>query len=199
MQIKQCIKTKTCGTKFREDDEEFEIGWCSVCGGPIFLIEEDSIVQNEVAYSSIDEGEKVEVKESAESKTVYIDVNVDGEIIISKEKHEIVDDIDGPRLLVYKGVKLVKIVPIEYDETIIGRYSMSSEPDIDLSAYDREKVTSRKHVLVYKINNEFIARNLSAKNSLHVNKKAIAYGEDYKLQHEDILILSRKFAIEFRD
>lgn len=111
-----------------------------------------------------------------------------------KEKEE----LNADKIVVYVGKKIYKEFPLEYDETIIGRDSVKFTPDIDLSEIDLEGYTSRRHLMIYKEDDRFYARNLSTKNSVHVERDALAQGESKELNDNDLILLSKYIVIVFK-
>lgn len=124
----------------------------------------------------------------------YVDENNNIKFFIEEDLEE---SIEGPRIVIYDGDYVLDVIPIIYEETLIGRKSIDITPEIDLSSIDEERYISRKHALVYKHNDNFYIKRISQKNSLHVNSEAIIDGE-VKLEDQDMIILSRKFALKFR-
>ena len=119
-----------------------------------------------------------------------------GNIIFIDNKE--VQDIKEDKLVVYLSNQIYKEIPLEYDEIIIGRLSSSFEPDVDLSEIDIDRNISRKHLMIYRKNGNLYARNLSTKNSVHVQNQPLMTGEDKKLNDDDIIILSRYLVIRFK-
>lgn len=103
---------------------------------------------------------------------------------------------EGPRILIYKGREIVAVVNLEYDETIIGRQSINSIPDIDMTSIDEDRNVSRQHAMIYKEDGNFYLRKLSASNALHVNTEPVI-DEDVKLNDGDMIVLSRKYGLQF--
>ena len=96
----------------------------------------------------------------------------------------------GPRVIIYKGREIAAVVNLEYDETIIGRQSINSTPDIE------DRNVSRQHAMIYKEDGNFYLRKLSASNALHVNTEPVI-DEDVKLNDGDMIVLSRKYGLQF--
>ena len=69
---------------------------------------------------------------------------------------------------------------------------------MDLSEIDIDRNISRKHLMIYRKNGNLYARNLSTKNSVHVQNQPLMTGEDKKLNDDDIIILSRYLVIRFK-
>ena len=102
----------------------------------------------------------------------------------------------GPRVIIYKGREIAAVVNLEYDETIIGRQSINSTPDIDMTSIDEDRNVSRQHAMIYKEDGNFYLRKLSASNALHVNTEPVI-DEDVKLNDGDMIVLSRKYGLQF--
>ena len=102
----------------------------------------------------------------------------------------------GPRVIIYKGREIAAVVNLEYDETIIGRQSINSTPDIDMTSIDEDRNVSRQHAMIYKEDGNFYLRKLSASNALHVNTEPVI-DEDVKLNDGDMIVLSRKYGLHF--
>lgn len=166
MEKKICIKG-SCGKIYtRENDEEYETRTCCSICGAPVEIDCD-----DAPYEIVEE-----------------------EKIVKKEEE--VYPGEGPRILIYKGREIAAIYNLEYDETLIGRNSIDSTPDIDLSEFDEDRFVSRKHALIYKENNNFYIRKLSSGNSLHVNTEPVL-DEDVMLNDKDMIVLSRKYGLQF--
>ena len=86
---------------------------------------------------------------------------------------------------------------LKYDETIIGRNSSEFTPDIDLQEVDKENATSRKHLLVYKEDDNYYLRNLSKKCSVHIKRyddepRGVPFNESVIIEDGDFIVLSGK-------
>lgn len=206
MRIKQCFNPD-CSIKYREDMDDYNLDNCTKCGAPIIFIECDENFNNFSNPNSSSDNinnymnkDKLELEKDIltqnNDRNVIFKLSANGEIIVT-ENEEINFDLTGPRLIIYSGVTAKDVYEIKYDEVVIGRRNVSEIPDIDLSIYDRNNITSRRHALVYKLRDRFYVRNESSKNSLHVNKKAIAKGEDFRLENGDLIILSRSYVLQF--
>lgn len=103
---------------------------------------------------------------------------------------------EGPRILIYKGREIEAVVNLEYDETIIGRKSINSIPDIDMTEFDDDRNISRQHAMIYKEDGNFYLRKLSHSNALHVNTEPVIE-DDVELQDGDMIVLSRKYGLQF--
>lgn len=197
MITKKC-RNKSCGIQYKEGQDGFELERCKICGAPLLeveiIIEDASDRQEESNYNH-------ESVHNNISKLYYLDdnqyihFNKINEIYL---KDEVKDTYTGPRFIIYEKGRIIQIVPVIYDEIVIGRKCVDSDPEIDLSDIDKERHSSRKHCLVYKLRGEYYIRNTSSKNSVHINTIAVLENEDKKIEESDFIILSRKFALEFR-
>ena len=107
-------------------------------------------------------------------------------------------DFDGDRVQVYLNGKVLRTYPLEYDEMLIGREHEGISPDIDYTSIDMNRFISRRHALIYRQQNEYFIRNLSKKNSVHVNKEVLQEKEFRCLQDGDRIVLSRKYGLVFK-
>ena len=82
--------------------------------------------------------------------------------------------------------------------TSIGRASDVMQVDIDLTNYAGNQV-SRKHAVITQEADGCYITNYSKNHSVHVNKKALAYGQKIRLQSEDSVILSRKILFQYEE
>ena len=99
-------------------------------------------------------------------------------------------------LNVYAGGEKQKTLELLYDETLVGRRSHASHPDLDLSPYDAEKETSRQHVLIYREQGLYHVRVLSARRSVHLNNDRLAPDQEHTLRNGDVIVLSGKIALQ---
>lgn len=144
------------------------------------------------SYEEVEEYGKVA---GSEKSTIFtVDDHGFIHFIDVKENEELNED----KLVIYLSNKIYKEIPLEYDETIIGRHSVSYDPDVDLSPIDPESYTSRKHLMIYRQSNKFYARNLSTKNSVHIENYPLANGEDKELNDNDLIILSKYVVMLFK-
>lgn len=107
-------------------------------------------------------------------------------------------DYKGDRIEFILHGQVVRTYPLEYDEFLIGREHDGVVPDIDYTNFDENRYISRRHALVYRQQNEYFIRNLSTKNSVHVNKEVLKEKEFRCLQDGDRIVLSRKFGLVFK-
>ena len=84
-------------------------------------------------------------------------------MILTKTKEKII----GPRLVCTSASGESKIYPLKKSKLVIGR---SVEADLNLF----DPLVSRKHCVIEKRDNSFIARNVSTTNPLLLNDKEIA-------------------------
>lgn len=194
------------------------------------IICEDSVVYEEDSYDGLTESEDkncfvdieivnnslekssedTEVDEnSLDNEEVSEEDDDDGEIVEFNEEENINEDnidpyegIKGNNLILYKDNEIFKVYELKYDEIIIGRNSSEFTPDIDLQVVDRENITSRKHLLIYKEEDNYYLRNLSKKCSVHIKKyneddpRAVPFNESVIIEDGDFIVLSGKFILE---
>lgn len=193
---------------------DFKSNYCDICGANL-LIEETEIENKNIDLSDILGLPEVDINEELSNKDVSNREVSNKEVHneeISKEPIFIVDslgfihfteykekeELNADKIVVYVGKKIYKEFALEYDETIIGRDSVKFTPDIDLSEIDLEGYTSRRHLMIYKEDDRFYARNLSTKNSVHVERDALAQGESKELNDNDLILLSKYIVIVFK-
>lgn len=161
----------------------------------IINIDEVEIINREESVNLCEEVKEYDkIVEFKENIIFAVDVHGFIHFIDFKEDEELNED----KLVIYVSNKIYKEIPLEYDETIVGRHSVSSDPDVDLSPIDPESYTSRKHLMIYKQNDKFYARNLSTKNSVHIENYPLANGENKELNDNDLIILSKYIVILFK-
>lgn len=183
--IKVCPRPK-CGLKFLEGSEHFNDNVC-VCSAPLILEKEFVFKVNNVFG---DPNENNEIK-----KEEIFTLDASGGIHFNLKKEEELLDVD--RVVIYIGGRIYKEIPLEYDETVFGRNSLTFKPDIDLSEIDMNRRTSRNHLMIYKQNGKYIARNMSS-SSLHIERTAVPEGEDCELEDGNLIVLSRSVVMVFR-
>lgn len=171
-----------------------------------------------------------QIEGSFEDKNCFVDIDVvnhglEKEVIVASENAELDDkylenkeaseekeDVDeeenpyenikGNNLILYKDNEVFEIYELKYDEMIIGRNSSEFNPDIDLSEIDNENATSRKHLLIYKENDNYYIRNLSKKCSVHIKRYdeneaiVVQFNESVIIEDGDFIVLSGKFILE---
>ena len=112
------------------------------------------------------------------------------------------EGIKGDNLILYKDNKIFKVYELKYDEIIIGRNSSEFTPDIDLQEIDDENAISRKHLLVYKEDDNYYIRNISKNCSVHIKRydedetKVVPFNESMIIEDGDFIVLSEKFILE---
>lgn len=82
---------------------------------------------------------------------------------------------------------------------VIGRNSGENKVDVDLSKYDAEKKTSRRHAAIEWRQDGYYITKISTSHSLHVNGKALDVNEPVKLNNDDMIVLSRIIAFQFEE
>ncbi len=102
------------------------------------------------------------------------------------------------RLVVYKNKEPAYTHPIAHDETLIGRYDALSgaEPELDLTDWDDEAKTSRKHAFIYRMSGEHYLYPVSNAGT-QVGSTIVEMGTRHKLQDGDVIILSMAIAMKF--
>lgn len=195
--VKVCLRPG-CPNKYNEDSKFFEREHCQ-CAAPLIVKREEIIEINNVFGTP--EGAEQENK----STEPVIDPNVPQLFVLdhsgvihfglSKEEKLISED----RIVIYVGGHVYKEVPIEYDETVIGRKSGLDIPDVDLTEIDLGRKISRKHLMIYKRKGKYFARRLTSKKSVHIERTALASGEDCELNDGDLIILSRQVVMIYRE
>lgn len=185
------------------DTDEFEENIDGEIDSAIY--EEDSF--NEVIIAT----EDPESEEKDYDYTESVEENKpdeDGAIVeFEKEECDNVDidpyeGIKGDNLILYKDNKIFKVYELKYDEIIIGRNSSEFTPDIDLQEIDDENAISRKHLLVYKEDDNYYIRNISKKCSVHIKRyeedetKVVPFNESMIIEDGDFIVLSEKFILE---
>ena len=214
-----------CGLIFEEGHEAYEDGFCTECGYALEEYSEKvstsnvEVIEKNMEVDSLDEkvsevkadetyNDCEEIKEYGDILKYSVDENKyihfpgeDGYIedttiedIVVRDEHE---NYEGDRLVIYSNKLKYKTIPLIYDETVIGRKSTSSAPDIDLTDIDLERKISRNHALIYRYQGDYYIRNISSKNSLHVNSQALLLNEQTKLENGSKIILSRFLGIIF--
>lgn len=166
-------------------------------------VDDDPIIDEAVSY-----GEKSE--ENIYNSFIRYSVDSEGYIHFPKEegyrgealkinpvKCDEYENYKGDRIVIYHNKEKYRTIPLEYDETVIGRKGTSSSPDVDLTEIDAERRISRRHALIYRYQGEYYIRNISSKNSLHVNSQALLLDEQTKLEDGAKIVLSRFVGIKF--
>ncbi|MEO1268364.1 MAG: FHA domain-containing protein [Myxococcota bacterium] len=106
--------------------------------------------------------------------------------------------IPDARLVVYQNRQPVHTHPIANDETLIGRYDPigGSDPDFDMTEYDTESVTSRKHAYIYRQGGRFFIYPVSNAGT-QVGSTLVDMGKKHELNDGDVIVLSMKIAMKF--
>lgn len=115
--------------------------------------------------------------------------------IIDKLEETKYENLD--RLKIYINDKVYKTIPINLNEITVGRSSIRFIPTYDLSKIDPENYTSRKHLMLYREEGNVYARNLSSKNTIHINGELLLENESKMLNNNDELILSGYIVTKF--
>lgn len=197
MRIKKCIKPN-CGLVFNEREEEFKEGYCE-CGCTLELV-------LDIPETAMDEENPKAQQRSGE----IVAISDDGTLIFSNDEAQISKPISSndevktskPKaanmyLDIYCNGQVYKTFCIKYDEIIIGRSCIDNTPDLDLSSIDLEKKISRRHAMVYRIQNEYYIKNLSTKNSLHVNGDPVLFNNVVKIEADTEIVLSNFIGLYF--
>ena len=106
--------------------------------------------------------------------------------------------IPDAQVVVYQNKQPVYTHPIVNDETLIGRYDPigGSDPDLDLTEYDTESATSRKHAYIYRQGGRFFIYPVSNAGT-QVGNTIVDMGKKHELNDGDVIILSMKVAMKF--
>lgn len=199
--IKVCLRPG-CPNTYLEESKCFEDDVCE-CGAPLILKEE--VVHKVVnVFGNPDTCDDTEIKENNEINENNQETKLEpifvcdpsGGIHFNLKKEE--ELLSEDRVVIYIGGRIYKEIPIEYDETIFGRTTTTHKPDVDLSEIDMSRKTSRNHLLIYRQNGKYIARNMTAKNSVHVERTVLKEGEECELKDNNLIILSRSIVMVFR-
>lgn len=189
---KRCSDTLSCGAKFKLSDLLPGENVCPFCGKSLIdlTIEEDP----EPVGEPIKETTEDPQLEFVLGDVLTIDKYGYIHIIDSEEEHR----YEGrDRLKIYINGRVYKCECIMFDEYTVGRNSTTFCPDIDLSKIDFENRISRKHLMIYRDEDQFYVRNLSSKNTVHVNETLLSENESIVLNDKDKIILSNFIECEF--
>lgn len=187
------IDYKTDRVVCEEDKETFEERNCFV---DIEMV--DNSLEGEVIIASEDTESDKDSLDNEESTII----NFNEEENVDSDNVDPYENIKGNNLILYKENEIFKVYELKYDETIIGRNSSEFTPDIDLQEVDNENATSRKHVLVYKEDDNYYLRNLSKKCSVHIKRydenepRVVPFNESVIIEDGDFMVLSGKFILE---
>lgn len=184
---KICSDTVSCGAKFKLSELLPEENVCQYCGKSL-------IDSNEEDPEPMDEPTKDPQFNFVLGDVLTIDKYGYLHIIDSEEEHR----YEGrDRLKIYINGRVYKCECIMFDEYTVGRNSTTFCPDIDLSKIDFENRISRKHLMIYRDEDQFYVRNLSSKNTVHVNETLLSENESMVLNDKDKIILSNFIECEF--
>ena len=185
---KKCSDTLLCGAKFKLNDLLPGANVCPYCGKSLIDLTEEP-VEKPVGESPVDSQ-----LEFVLGDVLTIDKYGYLHIIDSEEEHR----YEGrDRLKIYINGRVYKCECIMFDEYTVGRNSTTFCPDIDLSKIDFENRISRKHLMIYRDEDQFYVRNLSSKNTVHVNETLLSENESIVLNDKDKIILSNFIECEF--
>lgn len=83
------------------------------------------------------------------------------------------------------------------DSFLIGRTDniSGSQPDIDLSAIDREMVTSRKHANIIKKAETYFVEDLESTNFTYLNGRMLPPGTPTKLDDGDVIRIGKVYLV----
>ena len=105
-------------------------------------------------------------QDDKKSAKIAVDVTLEAKTMAITQTNDIEKAI-GPRLVCTSASGESKIFPLKKTKLVIGR---SVEADLNL----QDPLVSRKHCVIEKRDNEFLARNVSTTNPLLLNEVAIA-------------------------
>lgn len=183
---KRCSDILSCGAKFKLSELLPGENVCPLCGSSLIDLIEDPEPEEELPVDS-------------QFKFVLGDVlTIDKygylHMIDSEEEHR----YEGrDRLKICINGRVYKCECIMFDEYTVGRNSTTFCPDIDLSKIDFENRISRKHLMIYRDEDQFYVRNLSSKNTVHVNETLLRENESMVINDKDKIILSNFIECEF--
>lgn len=106
-------------------------------------------------------------------------------------------NIETEKIIIYLDKIIYSVVPLKYDEMIIGRAVKNLIPDINLANLDIEKVVSRRHGVIYKRNGYYYIKNIASQNSLQINGEELVKNRDRRLDNGDVITVSRKFKLKY--
>lgn len=118
--------------------------WAGVYKGPKTFVSgklknaADIVLPIKDIYEGIDEGEAVEALEEVAAVKM--------------------EEVKGPRILIFRRGKIIIEYPVNKKLITIGRRSTRRHhfPQIDLTEHDKDKIVSRQHAEIRKINNRLI-------------------------------------------
>ncbi len=102
------------------------------------------------------------------------------------------------RLVVYQNKQPAHTHPIVNDETLIGRYDplSGSYPDLDVTEFDKDGRTSRKHVYIYRNNRDYFLYPIS-NGGTQLGQEIVEMGQRKQLKDGDVIILAASLAMKF--
>jgi hypothetical protein len=101
-------------------------------------------------------------------------------------------------LVVYQNRQPVHYHPIVHDETLLGRADPVSGayPQLDLTPWDTEAVTSRKHAYVYRQEGKFSLKPITNAGT-QLGGELVEMGDRRPLKDGDVIVLGGKIALKF--
>ena len=201
MAIKKCKKPQ-CGRRYKETEPEFADGYCE-CGGPLEEIV-DTNTSNVSMPKTPPAQSDVSTEKSRHKTPKFGDKNKvilpgDPEYCVSPSTKQTSPEVSGLKASVtaFCNGEELHNMPIIFDEMEVGRESKGKPADIDLTEFDPDQRISRRHLLLFRQNNQYFVRNLSKKNSVHVGNQPLRFEEEHQLADGDLIILSGFLGIEF--
>lgn len=100
--------------------------------------------------------------------------------------------------MVYVNKQPVHTHPVVNDETLLGRFDpvSGSYPELDLTEFDTDSRTSRKHAYLYRQGGNYYLYPVSNAGTQH-NQSLVDMGEKRKLANGDVIILAGALAMKF--
>jgi hypothetical protein len=101
-------------------------------------------------------------------------------------------------LVVYQNKQPVHYHAIVHDETLIGRHDPVSGayPQLDLTPWDAEAATSRKHAYVYRQEGQFSLKPIT-NSGTQLGRELLEMGSRAALSDGDVIVLGGKIALKF--
>lgn len=156
-------------------------------------IDETSILHYDLDETAFIPRESLEVQKNINKSDGFF-IDEFGYIYFDRFKETI---NNYPKIVIYLEDIVYKVIDVKYEEMTIGRSAKNNNPDIDLKAIDLEKIISRKHGIIYKKNDGYYLKNIASQNSIHINGVELFRNQEKKLESDDLIILSRKFKLEY--
>ena len=195
MDRKKCVKPG-CGRVYNESAPRFADGYCE-CGAPL-APEAGERLEPAGGERRSDQPPKDNVRRlppeqprQSGPRASRPRVGAGGKVILPDDaefpgavKPALAPDVAGYRATVAVFVNSSEVLmrPLEFDETVVGRQSRGSSPDIDLAAFDPEKRISRRHLLLFRSEGKYFARNVSEKNAVHLNETPLRFEEEARTE-----------------